>query len=160
MKIPMDQDKSRHDVLPGDDVPLRMVMLLAEGGERLLELQAEMAALLTSESMRTMAVPSTMVDAEAAMWQLPMLYGALFEQMTQHAHQSCQIISSMNSEIVEWVRESAAMQTAIATQTIAGVTVGFAERRTRSVVISFPDRRGMVAAAKAAGDEAARNREG
>ena len=160
MKIPMDPDTSHDDALPGDDVPLRMVTLLAEGGERLLELQAEMAALLTSESMRTMAVTSTMVDAVAPMWQLPTRYGALFEQMTQHAHQSCQILSSMNSEIVEWVRESAAMQTAIATQTIAGLTSGFAERRTRSVVISFPDRRGMIAAAKVARDEAARNREG
>jgi hypothetical protein len=160
MKIPMDPDTSSNNVVPGDDVAVRMVSLLAEGSERLIELQSEMAALLTSESMRTMAASSTMADAAAAMWQLPTLYGELFEQMTQHAHQSCQIISNMNREIVEWVRESATVQTSITVQAIAGLTDGFAERRTRSVVISFPDRRGMIAAARAARDEAARNCDG
>jgi hypothetical protein len=156
MKIPTEQSTTRNDdAAPGGDVPARMAVLLSKGGERLLELRVEMEALLTSESMRTIAVPATMADAAAAMWQLPMLYGTLVEQMTEHAYQSCRIISHMNSEIVEWVREAACAQTVISVQ---AMTDGFAERRTRSVVISFPDRRGMIAAAKAARDEAARNR--
>lgn len=160
MKIPMDSDTSTQTPIPDDSVSRRLAAILAQGGDRLLELQSETAALLTSESMRQITAPGTAAETAAALWQLPAFYGALFDQMTQHTHQSCQIISHMNNEIVEWVRESAAVRTAITVQAMTSLTEGFAERRTRSVVISFPDRRGMIAAAKVARDRAARNRKG
>jgi hypothetical protein len=134
----------------GDGTTSRLAEMLAQGSEQLLKLQRENTASVVSAHIRLLETPLTAADATAAMWQLPELYCALFELVAQRARESYRVMSQINHDIVELVCDSVAAQGPVVAQVIAGSSAAFADRRTSSVVIDFPDRRGMIAAATAA----------
>jgi len=134
----------------GDGTITRLAEILAQGSEQLLKLQHENTASIVSAQIRLLETPLTASDATAAMWQLPELYRAMFEQAAQQARESYRVMSQINHDIVELVCDSVAAQGPVVAQVIAGSSAAFADRRTSSVVIDFPDRRGMIAAATAA----------
>ena len=144
----------------GGDATRRLAEILAQGTERLLKLQSDAAASVLSDQMRLLEMPMSASDAMAAMWQLPGLYRALFEQVARHARQSYEIISQMNNDVAGLVCDAIAAQGPVVARAIAGGNAAFVDRRTSSVVINFPDRRGMVALVKAARDAASRPRKG
>lgn len=134
----------------GDGTITRLAEILARGSEQLLKLQYDNTASIMSAHIRLLETPLTASDATAAMWQLPELYRAMFEQAAQQARESYRVMSQINHDIVELVCDSVAAQGPVVAQVIAGSSAAFADRRTSSVVIDFPDRRGMIAAATAA----------
>jgi hypothetical protein len=125
--------------------PRRLVSILADGGERLLKLQAESVSSALATQMRMMETPQTVAEAMSALWQLPQIYGVLLEEMTEHARQSYHILSQVQNELVDLACDSVAQQAPVLTEALSSGNVLFAERRQRSVVINFPDRRGMIA---------------
>ena len=127
------------------DVPKRLVSILADGGERLLKLQAESVSAALTTQIRAIEPPQTVAEAMSALWQLPQLYGALLEEMAEHARQSYHIMSQMQNALVDLACDSVAQQAPVLTEALNSGNVLFADRRQRSVVINFPDRRGMIA---------------
>lgn len=136
-----------HDgrTLIGTDTSKRLVAVLAEGGERLLKLQAESVSSALTSQMRAIEPPQTVAEAMSALWQLPQLYGALLEEMAEHARQSYHILSQVQNELVDLACDSVVQQAPALTEALSSGNVLFADRRHRSVVINFPDRRGMIA---------------
>ena len=127
------------------DVPKRLVNILADGGERLLKLQAESVSSALTAQVRAIEPPQTVAEAMSALWQLPQLYGALLEEMAEHARQSYHIMSQVQNELVDLACDSVVQQAPALTEALSSGNVLFADRRHRSVVINFPDRRGMIA---------------
>ncbi|MEK7882205.1 phasin family protein [Methyloversatilis sp. NSM2] len=127
------------------DLPRRLVDILADGGERLLKLQAESVSSALTSQMRAIEPPQTVAEAMSALWQLPQLYGALLEEMAEHARQSYHILSQVQNELVDLACDSVVQQAPALTEALSSGNVLFADRRHRSVVINFPDRRGMIA---------------
>ncbi len=144
----------------GSDTTRRLTEIMAQSTERLLKLQNDTVASVLNDQIRLLEVPMSASDAMAAMWQLPGLYRALFEQVARHARQSCEIISQMHNDMAGLVCDSIAAQGPVVARVIAGGNAAFVDRRTASVVINFPDRRGMVALARAARDTAKRPSKG
>jgi hypothetical protein len=127
------------------DLPRRLADILSDGGERLLKLQAESVSSALTSQMRAIEPPQTVADAMSALWQLPQLYGALLEEMAEHARQSYHILSQVQNELVDLACDSVVQQAPVLTEALSSGNVLFADRRHRSVVINFPDRRGMIA---------------
>lgn len=152
--LPSDAARSR--LSSGDDPTRRLAEIMAQSTERLLKLQNDMVASVLNDQIRLLEVPMSASDAMASMWQLPGFYRALFGQVAGHARQSCEIISQMHNDMAGLVCDAIAAQGPVVAQVIAGGNAAFVDRRTSSVVINFPDRRGMVALVRAARDAAKR----
>ncbi|MBU0604271.1 MAG: hypothetical protein KKD25_17930 [Gammaproteobacteria bacterium] len=127
-----------------------MVAILARGSERLLRLQSDMAASKLAGNAQRLETPVNVTAAMATAWQLPALYSDMFEQAAALARDSYHVMSQMHVELADLAFECMAAQGPVLAQVIAGSNATFAERRSTSVVIDFPDRRGALAREKAA----------
>lgn len=136
---------STHDSDTTQDPALRWVNIVADGGERLLKLQAQQVAQAMSGKVGTVELPVTLGDAISAMWRLPAFYGALFEEAAENVRQSFHIMSGVQNELIDLACDSLASQAPALAETLASGNALFADRRHRSVVISFPDRRTLRA---------------
>ncbi len=127
------------------DASRRLVSILADGGERLLRLQADSVGSALAGQLGKVEAPQTVGDLMSAMWQLPLVYGALLEEMAEHARQSYHIMSRVQNELVDLACDSVVQNGPAVAEAMSAGNVLFADRRHRSVVINFPDRRGMIA---------------
>lgn len=134
----------------GGDTTRRLAEIMTHSTERLLKLHNDAVASVLNDQMRLLEVPMSASDAMAAMWQLPGYYRALFEQVARHARKSHEIISQMHNDMAGLVCDAIAAQGPVVARAIAGGNAAFVDRRTSSVVINFPDRRGMVELVRAA----------
>lgn len=135
----MNDADARHD--PAQ----RWMNIVAESSERLWMLQARQISGAMSGKVGGVELPVTLGDAISALWRLPNFYGALFEEAAEHARKSFHIVSDMQNELVDLACDSLALQAPALAETLASGNVLFADRRHRSVVIDFPDRRSLRA---------------
>ena len=136
---------STEDAADTRDVPARMMNILIDGSERLLKLQAETMSSALSGSFGKVDAPTSAGAAMSTMWQLPALYGALFERMAENARRSFHIVSDMQNELVDLACESLAHSAPAVAEALSTGNALFADRRHRSVVINFPERRHLRA---------------
>lgn len=136
---------STEDAADTRDVPARMMNILIDGSERLLKLQAETMSSALSGSFGKVDAPTSAGAAMSTMWQLPALYGALFEGMAENARRSFHIVSDMQNELVDLACESLAHSAPAVAEALSTGNALFADRRHRSVVINFPERRHLRA---------------
>lgn len=134
-----------------NDIASRLVQIMATGSERLLALQAEGVAVAIKEQVERLNTPLSAARAIETMWRLPGLYGNLFDHMTQHVRLSYRIMSDMQNELVDLACDSVAAQGPLIEGVLTGGAAAFGDRRQTSVVINFPDRRGMIARSRHAG---------
>lgn len=136
---------STDDAAVTRDVPARMMNILINGSERLLKLQAETVSSALSGSFGRVDAPTSVGAAMSTLWQLPALYGALFEEMADNARRSFHIVSGMQNELVDLACESLAHSAPVVAEAMSTGNALFADRRHRSVVIHFPERRHLRA---------------
>lgn len=136
---------STDDVADTRDLPARMMDILIDGSERLLKLQAETLSSALSGSFGRVDAPTSAGAALSTLWQLPALYGALFEEMADNARRSFHIVSDMQNELVDLACASLAHSAPAVAEAMSTGNALFADRRHRSVVINFPERRHLRA---------------
>lgn len=132
---------SNDDAAGAQDVSARMMNILIDGSERLFKLQAETVSSALSGSFGRVDAPTSVGAAMSTLWQLPVLYGALFEEMADNARRSFHIVSDIQNELVDLACESLVHSAPAVAEAMSTGNALFADRRHRSVVINFPERR-------------------
>lgn len=127
------------------DLTFRWMGIMTEGGERLIRLQLDSLATALPGGVCEGEALTPVGDAVSTMWCLPLLYGALFERVTETTRRSFHIVSGMQNELVDLACESLAHSAPAVAEAMSTGNALFADRRHRSVVIHFPERRHLRA---------------